>query len=308
MKRFWLIPAALCLLLAGCEDLSAQPAEETSQPTEIIVSDVNDLTTEPMLFPIEICGTEVSDEAKRVVSLSPAVTEIIAELGYSDRLCGISSYCDYPELSLQTVGSAENPDIAVITALAPDVLFTLSDLSERDIYAIEECGAAVVVLESPTTPEGYGKLYSDISSAFIGDVASHKLAEDAVTELNAAADRVVLTSYVYVTGKKTAAGLGTFENAVLSLCCENVCTEEGYAELAALTDVMPDYIIASDELSYNDIAYDDVLSAFVNNGAEVVFVSSSAFERPSARTCDVFTQIARQLADDTGEAAPETAE
>ncbi len=308
MKRLWLIPVALSLLLAGCDNNESQPTEETSHPTEIIVSDVDDLTTEPMLFPIEICGTEVIAEAQRVVSLSPAVTEIIAELGYADRLCGVSSYCDYPELSLQTVGSSENPDIEVIKALQPDVLFTLSALAERDIYAIEECGTAVVVLENPSEPEAYGKLYSDISSAFVGDVASQKYAQEAVEALNSAAAKVVLTNYVYVTGKLTAAGAGTFEDAVLSLSCDNVCAEAGYVALPVVAEAYPDYIIASDELTYEDIAYDETLSVFVNNGAEVVFVSSSAFERPSARTCDVFTQIARQLADDTGEVSVESDE
>ena len=293
MKRFLLISTMMCLLLAGCA--KEEPPAETAQPMEIIVSDVVDLTTEPSLFPIEICGTEIPAEAQRVVSLSPAVTEIIAELGYTDRLCGISNYCDYPELSLQTVGSSENPDIEVITALAPDVLFSLSDLSERDIYAIEECGTAVVVLDTPTSIEEYGDLYSNIAAAFVGDALSEVCGDEAVKVLESAASTVNLTTYVYVTGKMTAAGVGTFEDALLSIGCDNVCTGEGYADLLTIAETSPEYIIASDELTYDDIAYDDVLSVFVNNGAQVVFVSASRFERPSARTCDIFTQIGEQL-------------
>ncbi len=293
MKRLLIIPIIALCLLTGCKD--EQPAEETSQPSEIIVSDVADLTDEPMLFPIEICGVEVKQEAMRVVSLSPAVTEIVAELGYSDRLCGISSYCDYPELTVQTVGSAENPDIEIITALKPDVLFTLTDLSERDIYAIEECGTAVLVLKTPETIEEYGELYNNIAAAFVGDEASKEHGENAVLALKAAANNVNLTNFVYITGKKTAAGVGTFENALLSICCENVCKGEGYVELAALDGASPEYIIASDELTYDDIAYDDVLSAYVWNGAQVVFVSATGFERPSVRTCDIFAQIGEQL-------------
>ena len=293
MKRFWMITVACCLMLAGCSD--AAPVAESSQPTEIIVSDVADLPAEPALFPIEICGTEIAAEAKRVVSLSPAVTEIIAELGYTDRLCGISSYCDYPELTVQAVGSPENPDVEVITALKPDVLFTISDISERDIYAIEECGTAVVELEAPSSLESYGKLYSDIAAAFVGDDAAKTIGEEAALTLNSAANTVNLTSFVYVTGKMTAAGKGTFEDALLSVCCENVCTSEGYAQLSEMADAAPEYIIASDELTYEDVAYDDTLSVFIYNGAQVVFVSASGFERPSARTCEIFAQIGEQL-------------
>ena len=295
MKRFWWICAAALIVLTGCQG-TADISEDSSQPTEIVVSDVIDLTSEPMLFPIEICGTEIPHEAKRVVSLSPAVTEIIAELGYADRLCGISKYCDYPEeLSVQAVGSAENPDIEIITALAPDVLFTISELSERDMYAIEECGTAVVVLKTPSSVEGYGQLYSNIAAAFVGDEASVGIGNDAALTLKAAASNVNLTSFVYVTGKKTAAGAGTIENELLSIGSENVCKQDGYAELAAIADASPEYIIASDELTYEDIVYDDILAVFVYNGAEIVFVDSTGFERPSARTCDIFSQIGEQL-------------
>ncbi len=289
MKRFLPLLAAFCLVFTGCNTPSEE--ESSSLPTEIIVSDTAHETIEAQIFPIEICGTEIKSEAKKVVSLSPAVTEIIAELGFSDRLAARSTYCDYPELSAPTVGSSENPDIEAITALKPDVVFTLSALSERDIYALNDEGCAVIRLSVPTTIEQYGRLYCDIASAFMGEEAAKPYGDEAVKRLKAAAEGIDIGSFIYVTDKLTAAGEGTFESAVLSLCGENVCTAEGYSELLSLEGTAPEYIIVSDSLTLSDISYDEVLSVLIYNGAEVVFVSPSSFERPSLRTADVFKQF-----------------
>ncbi len=295
MKK--LIPFLLigCLMLAGCE--KDEESSSSSVPSEIVVSSVPTETVEENVFPVEVCGVEIADAAKRAISLSPAVTEIMAELGYTAKLRGISSYCDYPELSLQTVGSSENPDIDVILGLSPDVVFTLSGMSERDVYAINAEGAKVICLQPPVSLDGYEKLYSDIASVFVGETQGRVEGEKAVKALTSAAEKTDIGSFIYVTDKLTAAGTGTFENAVLSLSGSNVCIDEGYADIMTLSESDPEYIIASDNLTLDDINGDDTLSAMISNGSKVVFVTAQRFERPSARTAEIFTQITEQLSE-----------
>ena len=298
MKKLLPFLLVSCLMLTGCE---TDEESSSTLPSEIVISSVPIETVEESVFPVEVCGVEIAESAKRSVSLSPAVTEIMAELGYTAKLRGISSYCDYPELTLQTVGSSENPDIDVILGLSPDVVFTLSGLSERDIYSISNEGAAVICLEPPVSIEGYGRLYSDIASVFAGEQQGKAAGESAVKALTAAAEKTDIGSFIYVTDKLTAAGAVTFEDAVLSLSGSNICTADGYAELLSLSEAAPEYIVASDRLTLNDISADDTLAAMISDGAEVVFVTAQRFERPSARTADVFSQIADQLSDDTSE-------
>ena len=295
MKK--LLPFLLigCLMLAGCE--KDEESSSSSVPSEIVVSSVPTETVEENVFPVEVCSVEIADAAKRAISLSPAVTEIMAELGYTAKLRGISSYCDYPELSLQTVGSSENPDIDVILGLSPDVVFTLSGMSERDVYAINAEGAKVICLQPPVSLDGYEKLYSDIASVFVGETQGRAEGGKAAKALTSAAEKTDIGSFIYVTDKLTAAGTGTFENAVLSLSGSNVCTGEGYADIMTLSEADPDYIIASDNLTMDDINGDDTLSAMISNGAKVVFVTAQRFERPSARTAEIFTQITEQLSE-----------
>ena len=298
MKKYLSLILIGCLMLSGCED-----GEESSSsiPSEIVVSSVPVETAEASDFPVDVCGVTIEAAPQRVVSLSPAVTEILAELGYTARLRGISNYCDHPELSLQTVGSSENPDIEVINGLSPDVVFTLSGMSERDIYALNDEGAQVICLQPPVSVEAYGTLYSDIASVFGGAEQGAVAGEKAVSALTSAAESAELGSFIYVTDKLTAAGAGTFESAVLSLSGENLCTADGYSELLELSEATPQYIIASDRLTYDDITDDDTLYSMVSDGAEVLFVTASVFERPSVRTANVFSQIAEQLSDDTSE-------
>lgn len=289
---------ALCgvVLLSGCE------REETTSPTEIVVSETEDSEAERPAFPASSCGVTLDKAVEKVVSLSPAVTEIVCELGFKSALAGISSYCDYPEeLSAERVGSTENPDLDKITALKPDAVITLSALSERETYTLNQAGIAVLTAPVPDSMEEYSLLYREISAAFYGREAADtrkgtekrvRIGNEARNALEKAAKEIELGTFVYVTGKLTLAGADTFENAVLGLSGQNVCVGSGYVSAAEQSMETPDYIIADNLLTYEKLTSDETLGGFINNGARVRYVSAAFFERPTARTAEIFKEIA----------------
>ncbi len=283
--------------LTGCN------GETSSTPSEIIVAGGNTAEAEQEVFPVKLPdGTEIKSEPERIASLSPAATEILAELGYSDRLCAVSRYCDYPEgLPEVTAGSSENPDIDKLTELSPDVVFTMSALAEREMYTLDSAGITVVTLSAPKTLEDFGKLYGTAAGVFSGSEAGQAAAEKAVSELKSSASGVELGTFIYVTPKLTAAGSDTFESAVLSLCGRNLCTGAGYAELSGETEA-PQYIVAADSLTEADISGNAAYSGMISSGAKVLFVPAVRFERPSARLSEVFKALSEQL---SGSAAAE---
>lgn len=61
----------------------------------------------------------------RVVSLTPAVTEIIYALGREDRLIGVSKFCQYPPEAQEKmiVGGFYDANREVLVTLSPDVVF-----------------------------------------------------------------------------------------------------------------------------------------------------------------------------------------
>lgn len=289
-KAFATFGLIAAVMLSGCG------GETSSTPSEIIVTGGNTSEAEQGIYPVKLPdGTEIKSEPERIASLSPAATEILAELGYSDRLCAVSRYCDYPDgLPEVTAGSSENPDIDKLTELSPDVVFTMSALAEREIYTLDSAGITVVTLSAPKTLEDFGKLYGTAAEVFSGSAAGDSAAEKAVSELKNSASGMELGTFIYVTPKLTAAGSDTFESAVLSLCGRNLCAGAGYAELSEETEA-PQYIIAADSLTEADISGNAVYAGMISSGAEVLFVPAGRFERPSARLSEVFSALSEQL-------------
>ncbi|HPX62109.1 MAG TPA: helical backbone metal receptor [Deltaproteobacteria bacterium] len=65
---------------------------------------------------------------QRIVSLAPAVTEIIYAVGAQNRLVGVTNVCDRPaEASRKSrVGNMANPSLEAIAALKPDLVIVAS--------------------------------------------------------------------------------------------------------------------------------------------------------------------------------------
>lgn len=291
MKRIIaLLALSAAVLLTGCGE------NESSAPTEIIVNGSSTASESAGVFPVKLAdGTVIDHSPDSIASLSPAATEIIAELGFGGRLCAVSRYCDYPEgVCTVTVGSSENPDIDRITELSPEVVFTLTPLAEREKYALENAGITVVELNAPDSPKSYGELYGAIATVFGGEEAGKNAAQEAENSLSEAAQGVDLGKFLYVSPKLTAAGNGTFENAVLSLCGSSVCTADGYTSSAEDISEAPQYIIAADSLTTADITGSELFGEYAAS-AEILFVPAERFERPSARISEVFTAISGQL-------------
>ena len=64
------------------------------------------------------------DIAKRIVSIVPAVTEMLFEIGAGEQVVGISSFASYPNAvnSLPRVGALLDPNIERILSLKPDLV------------------------------------------------------------------------------------------------------------------------------------------------------------------------------------------
>ena len=72
-------------------------------------------------------GTALGEEPRRIVSLSPNLTQTIFALGAGERVVGVGDFCNDPPaaLRLPRVGGWSNPNYEVITALEPDLIVVL---------------------------------------------------------------------------------------------------------------------------------------------------------------------------------------
>lgn len=105
-------------------------------------------------FPVVVrddAGREVTIAAppKRIVSLAPANTEIIAALGLRDELVGVTTYDDYPPevRRLPKVGDLINPNIEAIAGASPDLVLVTAGVQADVIGKLEAVGAKVVAVD-----------------------------------------------------------------------------------------------------------------------------------------------------------------
>lgn len=91
----------------------------------------------------------LSAPARRIVSLSPAVTELLFALGAGDWVVGRTTWCDYPPAAraVPSVGDGLNPNLEAVAARRPDlVILYRSALNETAAQQLARLGIAAAVV------------------------------------------------------------------------------------------------------------------------------------------------------------------
>nr|WP_251344229.1 helical backbone metal receptor [Haloplanus sp. GDY1] len=98
---------------------------------------------------------------RRVVSLSPAATATLRELGAADRLVGVTSHCRVDDGDPAVLGGWLNPDLDRLAALDPDLVCTGDALQAEVRDAIRDRGLDVHHTDATTLDgviEGFAAL------------------------------------------------------------------------------------------------------------------------------------------------------
>jgi iron complex transport system substrate-binding protein len=150
------LPASLALVLlclSGCRSGQLTSAAGSEPPPRAPAAQASS----PGTFPVTIqedLGRQVTipKRPERIVSLTPANTELLFALGLGDRVVGVTSYCDYPPeaRSREIVGGFTDPSLEKIVALRPDLVLVSRGNPREFIGKLEELGAAVVALDPET--------------------------------------------------------------------------------------------------------------------------------------------------------------
>ena len=97
-----------------------------------------------MCLPVYLGAAETP---RRIISLSPAVTSEIHDLGQAHRLVGVTRYCPNPD-GTAVVGTLTEINIERVLTLKPDLIVAGKDCNRRkDAEKLETLGIEVVVFE-----------------------------------------------------------------------------------------------------------------------------------------------------------------
>jgi iron complex transport system substrate-binding protein len=99
---------------------------------------------------------------EKIVSLSPAHTEILFALGLGDKVIGVSNWCNKPEEALEKekVGDAFSLDKEKLVSLQPDIVFIPGSKDSPQVREIEDLGIPVYV----SNPESVSEVFDEIKS------------------------------------------------------------------------------------------------------------------------------------------------
>jgi iron complex transport system substrate-binding protein len=146
----------LVIVLAGCGSSASSPPSSTGRAESPSAASLTPSPTARPDFPVTITdddGTTVTIETKpeRIVSLTPAETEILFALGAGDRVVGkVEDSANYPPeaASVPVVGSFDSVDVEAVVGPDPDLVLaggsggTPPDAIDR----MRALGLAVVVV------------------------------------------------------------------------------------------------------------------------------------------------------------------
>lgn len=97
---------------------------------------------------------------KRIVSVSPEVTEILFALGCENSLVGVSSFCNYPDevKKIEKVGTFSHPSLEKIVFLKPDIIFSAGIEQAPVILKLEKLGIPVFTYSPKSIDEIFQKI------------------------------------------------------------------------------------------------------------------------------------------------------
>jgi iron complex transport system substrate-binding protein len=88
---------------------------------------------------------------KRIVSLSPAITEALYVLGLEEAIVGVTIYCQKPPRAQtkEKIGTLMEPDMEKIVSLKPDLVLAMTLTSPKEIQKLKNLGLKVVTFQIP---------------------------------------------------------------------------------------------------------------------------------------------------------------
>ena len=258
---------AAALLVSGCGS-AGSGAEDTSPATEEASgqdqaqtgeekteeADMKDSAAYPLTVTDSV-GMEVTIEAEpeRVISLTPANTEILFALGAGGRVVGRTDYCTYPPeaAEIESIGNYWTPNAELIISKDPDVVF--AEYMEDSVrQQIEAAGASVFLYSANSIEETEEQILLMGEILNLGDEAK-ALTDSMETELQEVQDAVSNVaepkSLFLDLGDYYSAGPGSLLDDVLNrINVVNIAAEGGSAwpqmSLEVIVEKNPDIYLS----------------------------------------------------------------
>ncbi len=283
----------LAALLGAC----TTPAARSTGPL-VAVDDVGDTV-------------RLVASASRVVSLSPATTELLFALGAGDRVVGRTRWCDYPPaaLAVPSVGDGLPPNIEAVLAARPDlVLLYLSPQNAEAERRFKAAGIAVLQLAFDHLADvsriarlvgplvGRGTAADSLAASLTGALDRARVRAESLPE--AARPRVLILAWDQ---PPIAIGAGSFQSEILTLAggknlFQDLRAPSATVSIEAIAARDPELILISDTGAPKFADRPEWRVVPSVRAKRFVRLVSTAFGRPSPRAPELIDQLRAALA------------
>jgi iron complex transport system substrate-binding protein len=257
------------------------------------------------------------NKIEKIISTAPSNTEVLVELGLSDKLVAIDKYSadvegvntDLPQIDFR------NPDAETLIALEPDIIIASghNKAGEEDPFQlVKEAGIPVVYIPSSYSIDG---IYGDIE--FIADITNtEKQGEELIENMKSEVEAIKAIGDT-ITDKKTvyfeigsgsslySFGKDTFLNEMIQIIgAENIfANEESWISPTpeSVIDANPDVILTNVPDTNGVSAVDDIKSregwdsiTAVKEG-QVYSIDKNSSSRPSQNVIKALKEMAKAI-------------
>ncbi|HBN04262.1 MAG TPA: ABC transporter substrate-binding protein [Bacteroidales bacterium] len=252
----------------------------------------------------------------KVVSVSPAVTEILFALDCGDRLIGRTDFCNYPPeaKNIKSIGGINNTNLEEVIKLKPDLVITSSIFTKKMFQTIEDAGIPIISFRETNTIEG---LYETIEmlgevmdketkaksiiDSFKEDLKNVKIKRDSVQKIR---KTTTLPKVYYVVGfgqmGDFSAGKNTFINEIITLAQGDNIAKESLNWSFSKEEIFanqPDYIFIRKEDSAQFVKTHPYTHLKAVKGNKVFGIESNLMDILSPRTIKAIEFISEKISD-----------
>ncbi len=255
----------------------------------------------------------ISETPERIVSLSPANTEILFALGLGEKVVGVTDYCTYPEAALEKdkVGGYSSINIEKVVALNPDLIIASDGNSEETVNHLRELGFTVIMLNADTIENTIHAILL-IGEATGAEEEAKRLTESIETGLAETAEKTAglekpTILHCMWTDPLWVSGSGTFQDEMITAAggVNAAASESGWVSLTMekFLTMNPDIIVV-DSGNGMGVGADDALRDFfltdprmqhltaVQNG-DVYVVNADIIDRGGPRILEGVEALAK---------------
>lgn len=178
IKAFILLPAVAAAFIA-CNLYFKRKLGGVTGDTIGAVGEVIEVIVLAIVVALPAGAQAYAEESIRIVSITPATTEVACALGLEKDLVGVSTFCDYPPSvkKKEKIGSFSDPNIEKIIMLKPDVVLATGLEQAQAVEKMKKLGLNVIPVE-PGDFEGLFRSVTEIGKACGKDKEASELVRD----------------------------------------------------------------------------------------------------------------------------------